>query len=851
MKKFLYCAAVVALATACTQDDELANIPSSQAQGQGLTFDVTLAGNNTVNTRGELYEDNKTYPFFWYAEQDRIDVFGYNLIGAQTSNVGYGNNTANKGVINAISTTADKTLGDWTLTNGASEYKATQSAGQGKFTAVSDADMLAFDYSAGDPKTATIIATYGDVAVTAAKSEMANVSGTQTPVAGELVSMVLTSTGSNATQKVKNPNQVIAPMYSITSATPAEDYSSVGESANLSLVRPFPVLQFTTANVDKYAEDFGPLKSVTLTTIGKNKAGKWAEENEDDEETGSPIAYATSQMYQLTFEDNAIPEGEWVKTGSNGLEANDAWAATDANTVKVTLSSLENWSDANSVYMTVAPVDRSELKDGDMLKVTYEFDNISFTLDGTKANAKDYETLISKSNWTAYTADGRPNAVTFMSRNQVDPLLDINNYDYLVVGKENEADKTLIVNRGKLKDIFGQKNISGTMKDVVIWPVGTAATGVKDGYSVDNIKRVVINCDVEDAEFEYLNKLTAAEELEMTVETSIPEGGLASLTAVKKLILPKVAEINEDFVSKNFNKLTDLVLSSYPFDESINDRFFNDDTKGTLQYIDLASVEDFGPVYLGRRALIFQGYTVLDSVKVMEGAEMYSQQFDGCVKLQKVIGSVDLEANKATYAFQDCKALQTINVTTTYIPEYAFYITSKDGSNKNLTSVLKDGKQVVPTYVGAYAFMNQDNLQYMDLSQTTKLGMRAFNNSGLAGSSKDSRDLKVGAATIEAAALANTPLTYVHFLNATVIQEKILTGCNLTQIKFNKVFKAGESETSEWGKTDNAAFGNCANTDLLVADGQEFDGATITLGTKAADQKEFTFKAIRVEEPYN
>lgn len=47
MKKFLYCAAVVALAAACTQEDDLLNnAPSSQAQGQGLTFEATLANNN-------------------------------------------------------------------------------------------------------------------------------------------------------------------------------------------------------------------------------------------------------------------------------------------------------------------------------------------------------------------------------------------------------------------------------------------------------------------------------------------------------------------------------------------------------------------------------------------------------------------------------------------------------------------------------------------------------------------------------------------------------------------------------------------------------------------------------------
>ena len=68
MKKFLYCAAVVALATACTQEDDFLTAPSSQAQEQGLVLNATLA-NTDATTKGELYEDNKTYPFFWYAEQ--------------------------------------------------------------------------------------------------------------------------------------------------------------------------------------------------------------------------------------------------------------------------------------------------------------------------------------------------------------------------------------------------------------------------------------------------------------------------------------------------------------------------------------------------------------------------------------------------------------------------------------------------------------------------------------------------------------------------------------------------------------------------------------------------------------
>ena len=155
MKKFLYCAAVVALAAACTQEDDLLQAPSSQAQGQGLAFDVTLA-NNSVGTKGELYEDNKTYPFFWYAEQDRINVMGINL-NAVTAD--YGSNSSSKGI-------ATQSGGAWTLPTDAASYKATQSQGQGRFTAASDADMLELktieatdDAATINSKTATIVVT--------------------------------------------------------------------------------------------------------------------------------------------------------------------------------------------------------------------------------------------------------------------------------------------------------------------------------------------------------------------------------------------------------------------------------------------------------------------------------------------------------------------------------------------------------------------------------------------------------------------------------------------------------------------------------------------------------------------
>lgn len=807
MKKLLYCAVVVALATACTNEDDFAVNPSSQGQGQGLTFNVTLAENN-VQTKGELKEENGKYPFFWYAEQDRIDVLGLNLEAATADDEGYGDNKVDAGSSQVVKGVASHSAGVWSNLDHPAVYKATQSQGEGWFTAASDADMLAFD---GD-KTATIVATYGDIKVKSVTSKMnADDSGI---VPGEegITSLVVTTTDGNSTQTVKRANQVIAPMYSVSSAVSEAPYHSVGERANLKLIRPFPVLRFTTKNVSKYAEDFGPLKSVKLTTIGKNTQDKW-----DGTVKGSTIAYAASKDYTVVG----------TTTGfAAGYED-----ATNPNVVTVKIEGTDNWKDEYAVYMNVAPVDRKTANKEDLLKVEYVFDNITFTLDGTKENAKPFEVLTSVNNWTSVGVnDGLPNAVT-----PITPL-DINNYDYLVVGKNGEY--SLIINRGSVASTL---TADGTK---VVWPAGTGDATVADEYVVGNIKKVYVNCAISDADFANLNKFTSATLLEMPVQTSIPAGGLASLTYVQELVLPEVTDIDEDFVSTNFTALTRLEMGSYNFEGmEINDRFFNESTDGSLKYIDVEAVEDFGPVYLGRTALIFQDYTVLDSIKVADGAKLYPNQFRGCVELEKVIGRVDISANKATYAFYQAEQMKTVNVMTDIIPDYAFYGTDV------LENVLMNGKQVAPTQVGAHAFEYAEALKYMDLSKTTVLGENAMNCTGLMGSA-EGKDLVVGAQTIERAALANTKVQYVHFTKATVIKNDILKGvADLKQIKFNEKFGFATNVANVSGDT----FGNKSNlknVDLLVNENQEFNGATLSFkGTGDTGPVDFTFKAIRVEAP--
>lgn len=767
MKKFLYCAAVVALAAACTQEDDLLQAPSSQAQGQGLTFEATLANNN-VGTKGELYEDNKTYPFFWYAEQDRINVMGLNLTAVTT---GYGSNSNNKGI-------ASQASGTWTLpANGAAVYKATQSQGQGRFTAASDADMLELqtilptdNAAAINSKTATIVATYGGVKASAVTSKLAQ--GAVVP--GELESLELTTDGSNATQNVDRPNQVDAPMWSVSSASRDDNYSSVGEKVNLELTRPFPVLRFTTTGVDKFAKDFGALQSVTLKTIGKSTTtGKW-----DNTVEGSAIAYADGKKYTV------IGDKVGFETG---------WEASTKNEVTVKIASTEDWSDANSVYMTVAPVDRSELKDGEMLVVTYDFKNIVFTLDGSKEGAQDFEKLVSKSNWSAFTADGRPNAVT-----KITPL-DINNYNYLVVGKSSPY--TLIVNKGKIADVFN------ATKDKVVW-------GETSNYpALADIKKIVVNCDLEDADFANLNLFTQVTELELAEETSIPAGGLKSFTGVTTLTMPKVTEINPAFLgttgTEAFDALENLNMASYNFPTTdINEKFFNTATKGTLGTLDMSGIEDMTAAWPLTRTINFDGYALVE-VTVQDGVQLSPNAFANCAALTTINGVVKLMDNaSATAAFKGATSLQEVNVANANIPDEAF-----NGAIA-IESILLNGKQVAPTTVGKKAFKEAAALKYMDLSKATVIGEEAFNKTGLTSDNKDSKILTVGVAAIERDAFSETDVEYVYFQNAETIKGNIFYGVtSLKQVKFGKAFEVADVQAwaEPFGKTP-------AQTDLFLVE---------------------------------
>ena len=789
MKRILFCAAVVALATACTEDELGSSQVNSPVQ-KGLYFDVSLAEGPT--TKGELYKDeNGTYPFFWYAEQDRIDVQAINV------KAGSGN-TDDNGV-------ATEASGVWTLADAPAIYKATRSEGKGYFTAADDLNMLELqDYESTNAArtTATVLATYGDVKIASATSK----TDSKGVVAGELAELVLTTTKSNSTQTVDRANYVSAPMWSVSSAVKVKPYSSLGERADLRLIRPFPVLRFTTANTGKYTKYFGKLNSVELTTQKLSQDGKTYE-------AGSPIAYDNNKNYTV------------VGT-TTGWEKN--W--NTSNTVIVNLTD-GTWTDNDAVYMTVAPVDRQGKEE--VLKVIYKFDNITFTLDGTIKGAKDFEILKTSNNWTSVDANGNPNAVTSL------PALDINKYDYLVVGPASNA--TLILNRGKIGDIFTED------KKSVAWNAGDVA--------IENFKNVIVNCDLEDADFANLNKFTDLKRLELNEETSLPAGALQafakSTQTGKELIMPKVTSINDKFLGteSKMGNVAVLNTESYAYAESetVNKAMFND-LASYLTEVNIKAVKDMTPIFgKPEAALSFQSYSALKTVTVSdEGLVLRANSFNNCGNLATVNGVVNPTEG---YNALEGTAIKTINVSSTEFAASIF----KDASL--LANVLYNKAQVAPTVIGSSAFEGTA-IQYMDLSKATSIGTAAFKNvAELEGPAKGNAELHVGGTTVPESIFEGCiGLTIVQFDSATSFGDKIFSGAtSMKQIKFAKPFtvstKSGAWTNDMFGLTNEAGLSTQVVL-FISANGQNmtyFDGTTLKLAYKngnSTDYSEYTFKDI-------
>lgn len=802
MKRLLFCAGILALAASCTED--LDTLSVQQEQTKGITF--TAIDSQNATTRGEFEEvgegENVEWLPFWSAETDMIKVFATNVIKDKAGSA----------------TPFDVSL----LDKNYASYKATRSERNAYFTASNQIDILDFDDNVTANTPATFVAVYPNTiqladAVTPNWEKGFDVKF-NFPYALDAFQTQTNTEGKGIYE--------LNAKYAVATGYPeADNKVAVGENVPLKFNRVLSGLVFKTKGVDAYTDKndnvFGKLQSITVKTLGEYKDGEAVTTNP---QAATMLTYGGSSTITISVKADGT-------SAIKDKNFNDSGASNE-----VTLNLGLDWNDKARGYMIIKPVDRKV--DGkswnEGLAVSYKFANIEFT----EIHETDNDWEVSK----------------FIPV----PALDINNYPWLVT-KTTTYDATgltLILNEGAdFNKIYKSGKVNWN------WNNGT-----EDQKTVDvaNITRIISNIDLTDAQLATIGKdFKNLTKIEYNVETSIPAGAFASqATKIEKLVMPKVTKIDAKFTnngSKNqaLEALEELNLESYTFPSTdINYLLFDgmetaNNTK--LVKLNMKAVKDMTAEFNENRTLAFEGFAKLQTVVMGENVIASQKAFKNCNDLVSISGSLDLNSANAVEAFMNAgnnkiydpkkpaESFNTINITSDEIPADAF------NGAKNIVNVLKDGVQVVPTYIGKNAFKDVKELVYMDLSKAATIGKDAFNGAekykGVSGSAR----LDVNAATIEEGILAGTAVVNVYFTNATKINGPIFKGATaLEQVEFAKKFTAATLNESLWAGAFSA---NSAQVDLFIQNGQSYynrDNANVLALPKVCDQNSITFKSIKV-----
>ncbi len=411
MKKILFCASVLALATSCVEN-ELDSFATNDGQAtQGITFTAEAPA-----TRMQWDETETSFVPFWYAEQDRIKIYGIGVFSNSGSGIPGG--AFNEG---ESKWTGGDSWNDISSESG-KEYKATQSEAIGKFTSVDNANTLYF----GDNKEARFLGLYPSTMTAEWSATDGGLKISTLPV---LTAQTQTTT--------KGDNQSIA-MYSLSKASKENDYDAVGENANLSFQRPFSALVLSTKNINEYTTKdeagnslFGPLKTITVTAKGYTKEGETKAEIE-----ASKLTYDNTKAYLVV--DTLNYSAKFVAGTTPDEKSEVVLTLKDASGL--------DWSDDALAVISIKDVDRSKTFTEDKketMTTKWEFGNITLQVDNATANS-----------WNGF--------VDF-------PALDIEDFDYLVT-KDNQ----LIVLNGNFSDVFDQSGNN------IVWEAGNVAkTSIK------------------------------------------------------------------------------------------------------------------------------------------------------------------------------------------------------------------------------------------------------------------------------------------------------------------------------------------------------------------------------------
>ena len=791
MKKILFCAGLLALIASCA-DDEYASL-SHNENAKGITFEVITPESPTTRGGLDIDEANNTYPYFWHAEVDKINIW------STRTDMGIGSSVPGK-----------ENWSNWTdFTTSMAKYKATQSKVNGVFTGDDDTNVLTFKYvvdgseTAADlkNKTASFIATYP------ATMEVAGVttaSGDDTDVEEITLTKLPILTNQDLAGSI---NQIA--MYSYTQATKNKSYEAVGEKIGLRFIRPFTAAVFKTKGItEEYSKIFGELKTISLEAKGYTDATAPA-----NNISASYLDYGDNANYIVNLKNNDDSRFV-VNSVEEGKPGFDMTGSGNAAKSKLELLVNKEWNDSERAFLAMSRINRSSFKTKDVkeaLEVIYTFEHITFTEGADKG-------LETNANWPSPAQEGQANENLFVPI----PALDMANYPYLVTNISSGNDRALIINSGTYTAAFKNGKVYWNGSDIALTEFNT----------------IISKVELTTTELKTLASFTNLKHVTLALNEVIPANTFKDLALVT-IDMPNVTTI-ENANALNAAVLEEVYLPKYKFESTaINEKLLQ---ANKLKKLDMSGVTTMKNVFPAE-GFALTGFDQLTSVKVQDGVVLGSSAFKGCSRLATINGTVNIAEGPS--AFEN-SGITSITLTNTNVPASAF-----KGCTA-LTEVLDvAGNDLQPTSVGNAAFTGSAIVN-MDLSKVTGegiIGEEAFKNCtsfvGTADAKRGINVLYVGAKSISKSAFDGcTALTYVEFTNATTIADAILANTTLQEIKFKQVLASKVGSVGMFGTTFGTKLFLNPNQGLAWYEGNDF----YPMGNKeASGAVKISFKSIVLE----
>lgn len=688
MKRILFCAGILALAASCTED-EFDSFATQNGQTQGITFTA-----EAPVTKIQWDETETSYVPFWYAEQDRIAIYGIGVLDKDGNKL----------------PTSD---GDsWDEISSQVEYKATQSEKIGKFTAVDDNNMLKFDGS----KEARFLGLYpSKVGENTIKAEW-NTEAKGLKISG------LPTLGTQTQTTTKGYNESVM-MYSLSTASRGNDYDAVGENASLSFQRPFSALVLSTDNANEYttgdAPLFGKLKTVEVEAKGYTPA------------QGDAI-----EPSELTIADNDYLVVDTL-TNEATFVADPAGARASRVTLNIGTAGL-GWSDDALAVTAINNVDRSQTfakagKD-ETIEITWTFENIVLK-----------QSLNTQNSWKGFVETPKLDISSY-------DYLVTNDHQLLVL---NGNFKDIFDKNGKIAWDNGAVDKTTITNIISKVALSDAELAMLQGFS--GLKKLTLaeNTEIPANTFSE-TQAGQITDLNLPKVTKVAQKFIANnaskaFSKLENLSMPAY-EFEDDVVNKAFfNNEVKATLASLDMSgvRSMLPQFGIERTLSFEGYTNLAevTVQDGMVVSPSGFAGCIALATVNGAVDVTNAPKAFSMASNS---VNNVLKSIEVTGTEIpSYAFYYCKALETIEykgaqlaptvvgdaglaVTAikymdlsklTSLGEKAFKMTKIISSNKN-TTYLEVGAAEIP----AEAFSGCADLKMVKFTNATKItGNNVFN----------------------------------------------------------------------------------------------------------------------------